>query len=125
MVFHAFDPSLRVRWREILSWYPVELVRRLDASMAIIHKRLWITGATRGPDCCWDPGGIIHHIVDSVSDGHSCMMKLVIECRHRIISPTEFFKTLETTWIDRRLGIFHELTWHVRCTCFCRIISLL
>jgi len=43
MVVCAFDPSLRVGWQEILSWYPVELARRLDVSVAIDQQRLWIT----------------------------------------------------------------------------------
>lgn len=43
MVVNAFDPSLRVGWQEILSWYLMELDRRSDESMAIVQHRLWIT----------------------------------------------------------------------------------
>jgi len=112
MVVCAFDPSLEVGWREILSWYLMDLARRLDASMAIVQQRLWITIEARGPDCCWDPGGILHHIMESVGDGSSYVMDSVVGHTYLFISPSEFLIALVIGWIDRGAGRFHELSWH-------------
>ena len=48
---HAFDPSLGVRWKEILSWYLVDPARCLDISMDrnIVQQGLWVTRGPRGP----------------------------------------------------------------------------
>lgn len=122
---YALDPSLGVGWQEIFNCYLVELARRLDASMATTERTLWITKGARGPDCCWDPSGILHHIVESVGHGSSYVMDSVVGCTHLFISPSEFLTTLVIGWIGRGAGRFHELSWHVGLTWDRRMVRLL
>ena len=86
----AFDPSLGVGWREILSWYPVELVKYLGISMArtIVQQGSWVTRGVQGPYYCWDPSEIPHHSMGLVSEGISSAMDPVIESPHTFIYPT-------------------------------------
>lgn len=88
----------------------MELIRWLDASMATVKQRLWITRGARGIDYYWDLGGFLHHIVESVGDGSSYVMDSIVQCTHLSISPSKFLTALVTRWIDRGTGRFHDLS---------------
>lgn len=97
----------------------------LDASMATTQRRLWITRGARGSDCCWDLGGILHHIMESIGHGRSYVMESMLVCTHLFISPSEFLTTIVIGWIRRGTWIFHALSWHIDCAWSHRMISLL
>ena len=40
---------------------------------------IWNAGSL---DCCWDPSGISHHIIELVGDGSSCTMDLMFRRTH-------------------------------------------
>ena len=121
----AFDSSIKVGWREVLSWYPMEQARQLDTSMATFQQSPWITRGTRGPDYCWDPGGISHHIIESVGDGSCCAMGLMFRRTHIFRSLSEPRTSLVTGWFDKRVHPFQELYQHIDHAWSHRVISLL
>jgi len=98
---------------------------RLDTSMATFQQRPWITRGTRVLDYCWDPGGISHHVIESVGDGSSYMMDLTFGRTHTFRSPSEPRIALVTTWFDRGADKFHELSWHIDFAWSHMVISLL
>lgn len=103
----------------------MELARRLNASMTTAQRRLWITRGARRLDCCWDPGGILHHIVELVGHGRNYVMDSMVGYTHLFISPSKFLTTLVTGWIGRGEGRFHELSWNIDCAWIHKLISLL
>lgn len=77
------------------------------------------------PDYCWDPGGILHHIVELVGHGSNYVMDLVVGCTNLFISYLEFLTTLVIGWMGREARRFHGLSWHIDCAWSHKLISLL
>lgn len=46
----AFDPSLGLGWREILSWYPVEWAMEMVVDLDVAQQELSGVGYTGSPD---------------------------------------------------------------------------
>ena len=57
----AFDPSLGVGWREILSWYLVEWTMEMVMDLGGAHQEFPSTGDVGSPDWHWDPRGTTYH----------------------------------------------------------------
>jgi len=59
---HAFDPSLRVGWREILSWYPVEWTMEMVVDPSGAQQEFPRIRDAGISDWNWDLGGTTYHL---------------------------------------------------------------
>jgi len=121
----AFNPSFGIGWQYVSSWYPIEWARCPSISMTIVQQGPWVTRGAQGLDCCWDLSGIPHHIMESIGDGSSCVMDLVVGHTHTFKPPLESHTTLVIGCIDRGANKLCEMFWHVGCVWDHRIINIL
>lgn len=120
--FCAFNPSLGVGWREILSWYPVEWARLIEM-VVLLSKAQWEFSDIKGdggPGWHWDLGGA-SYLISNMRGGYGIneVVNLVLEHIHSL---GEFQLTLVARWSVRRI---HWLFWHVGRAWPRRMISIL
>ena len=116
----AFDPSLGVGWRKILSWYLVEWTMEMVVDPGEAQQEFPGTGDARRPNWHWDPGGTTYHFpCIPVDDDLEGIVDLAVEHAHSL------GESRSTPVADQFMDKLFWFSWYGICTRDHWVISIL
>jgi len=107
----AFDPSLGVGWREILSWYPTKWAMEMVVDLGVDQQELPGTRDTSNADWYSVPSGTTYHFLGmSIDYNQDGAIDLAFECAHSLgesrLAPTT----------DQFMDRLFQFSWYGICT---------